>query len=434
MYQFRTHARAAPSPLSTTPQSAPTPAAPPANPRVIPTPTSQSQSTSASTATPTAPSSDPRVIPTPLSPSAPTHARPADVAHVTHRRVHVPAVPAVPRAARPLQVLIRRPPPSAASSASHATSNSTSTSSQRSAGRFLGLSKDKEREPQRIREAERGAPAPQSSPRCRNPRRTRRSTIAWIARTPARLGARPAQGAEHLEDAQEPSEGTAKLGASTSNKGGDSGGSTGTGGGASKTSLMDKAVRYLLGEDAAPDRSAEAIWLMGVQLPGWGASRRGAGGGGGGARALGILLPMDTARRPRTGCGSVVGRLPRGVLRADVMHVPRELRADPRPALARHAAAARGHACVRGRARLFLYACVADVGEWQMRSPFPVFLLPFPGLIFVLFSSGGSASSDGSASRSHSASLPSLNTHPPHPLIHPPSFHFSLSSSTPHDA
>ncbi|KAJ7330308.1 peptidase family C54-domain-containing protein [Mycena albidolilacea] len=39
--------------------------------------------------------------------------------------------------------------------------------------------------------------------------------------------------------------------------------------GAGKT-LLDKAVRYLLDGDAAPDRSTEDIWLMGVRLPGWG--------------------------------------------------------------------------------------------------------------------------------------------------------------------
>ncbi|KAJ7465490.1 hypothetical protein FB451DRAFT_1486924 [Mycena latifolia] len=42
------------------------------------------------------------------------------------------------------------------------------------------------------------------------------------------------------------------------------------GGASSKTSLLDKAVRYLLDGDAAPNRSAEESWLMGVRLPGWG--------------------------------------------------------------------------------------------------------------------------------------------------------------------
>ncbi|KAJ7711319.1 hypothetical protein B0H16DRAFT_1817074 [Mycena metata] len=37
-----------------------------------------------------------------------------------------------------------------------------------------------------------------------------------------------------------------------------------------KPSLLDKAVRYLLDGDAAPDRNGEDIWLMGVRLPGWG--------------------------------------------------------------------------------------------------------------------------------------------------------------------
>ncbi|KAJ6483458.1 hypothetical protein DFH09DRAFT_1340458 [Mycena vulgaris] len=41
------------------------------------------------------------------------------------------------------------------------------------------------------------------------------------------------------------------------------------GGGASKTSLLDKALRYLLDGDAAPDRSAKEIWLIGVRLPDW---------------------------------------------------------------------------------------------------------------------------------------------------------------------
>ncbi|KAF7378518.1 hypothetical protein MSAN_00279400 [Mycena sanguinolenta] len=52
-------------------------------------------------------------------------------------------------------------------------------------------------------------------------------------------------------------------------KGGGDGGVTSKGG--AKTSLLDKAVRYLLDGDAAPDRSTEEIWLMGVRLPGWGA-------------------------------------------------------------------------------------------------------------------------------------------------------------------
>ncbi|KAJ6491180.1 hypothetical protein C8R45DRAFT_1213193 [Mycena sanguinolenta] len=46
--------------------------------------------------------------------------------------------------------------------------------------------------------------------------------------------------------------------------------STKNSGGGAKTSLLDKAVRYLLDGDASPDRSAEEIWLMGVRLPGWG--------------------------------------------------------------------------------------------------------------------------------------------------------------------
>ncbi|KAF8174976.1 peptidase family C54-domain-containing protein [Mycena galopus ATCC 62051] len=48
----------------------------------------------------------------------------------------------------------------------------------------------------------------------------------------------------------------------------DAGATAKSGGG--KTSLLDKAVRYLLDGDAAPDRSTDDIWLMGVCLPGWG--------------------------------------------------------------------------------------------------------------------------------------------------------------------
>ncbi|KAJ7171540.1 cysteine protease required for autophagy [Mycena filopes] len=48
------------------------------------------------------------------------------------------------------------------------------------------------------------------------------------------------------------------------------GGRGGSGGGG-KPSLLDKAMRYLVDGDAAPDRSTEEIWLMGVKLPGWSA-------------------------------------------------------------------------------------------------------------------------------------------------------------------
>ncbi|KAJ7075202.1 peptidase family C54-domain-containing protein [Mycena belliarum] len=40
----------------------------------------------------------------------------------------------------------------------------------------------------------------------------------------------------------------------------------GSGGGGSKTSLLDKAVRYLLDGDAAPDRSTAEIWVLGTAL------------------------------------------------------------------------------------------------------------------------------------------------------------------------
>jgi hypothetical protein len=44
--------------------------------------------------------------------------------------------------------------------------------------------------------------------------------------------------------------------------------STSSNAASSKTSLLDKAVRYLLDGDVSPNRSAEEIWLMGVRLPG----------------------------------------------------------------------------------------------------------------------------------------------------------------------
>ncbi|KAJ6473673.1 hypothetical protein C8R45DRAFT_403145 [Mycena sanguinolenta] len=50
-------------------------------------------------------------------------------------------------------------------------------------------------------------------------------------------------------------------------KNGSGEGSTKSGG--AKTSLLDKAVRYLLDGDNVPDRSTEEIWLMGMRLPGW---------------------------------------------------------------------------------------------------------------------------------------------------------------------
>ncbi|KAJ7841293.1 hypothetical protein B0H13DRAFT_2415027 [Mycena leptocephala] len=58
--------------------------------------------------------------------------------------------------------------------------------------------------------------------------------------------------------------------AKSSSKANDSSATTKGGAASSKTSLLDKAVRYLLDGDASPDRSAEEIWLMGVRLPGWG--------------------------------------------------------------------------------------------------------------------------------------------------------------------
>lgn len=37
----------------------------------------------------------------------------------------------------------------------------------------------------------------------------------------------------------------------------------------SKSSFLDKAVRYLLDSDSTPDRCPEDIWLLGVRHPGW---------------------------------------------------------------------------------------------------------------------------------------------------------------------
>ncbi|KAJ7121876.1 hypothetical protein C8R43DRAFT_1136387 [Mycena crocata] len=71
-----------------------------------------------------------------------------------------------------------------------------------------------------------------------------------------------------------------------SEKKGDSSGSS-----AAKTFLLDKAVRYLLDGDGAPDPSPEEIWLIGVKLPGWG-------------RADGRLRG-SYSRRVRTGLGTL---------------------------------------------------------------------------------------------------------------------------------
>ncbi|KAJ6529880.1 hypothetical protein DFH09DRAFT_1370912 [Mycena vulgaris] len=221
------------------------------------------------------------------------------------------------------------PPPSAASSgASHATSNSTSTSTcgggRRSAGRFLGLGKHA-RERQRIRDAERAAPSaaelltirevsptsyapptfydePHDSPPstyggtarpCTRPEwhfsastpphphiRTlpRRGTATSRGRR-YNSSAHPAASAlthirlvprvHHLGALSHSVSTATALASSTTKRGSkdvsSSGGSGG--GGAGKTSLLDKPLRYLLNGDAAPDRSANEIWLMGDEEP-----------------------------------------------------------------------------------------------------------------------------------------------------------------------
>ncbi|KAJ7736482.1 hypothetical protein B0H16DRAFT_1573939, partial [Mycena metata] len=109
-----------------------------------------------------------------------------------------------------------------------------------------------------------------------------------LARTPSRLGVDGALGTRlsgwfaHLAGSTSDLSLTstlstsishaASLAASTSRKtpaspSSKSSSSKGSGGG--KPSLLDKAVRYLLDGDAAPDRNTEDIWLMGVKLPGW---------------------------------------------------------------------------------------------------------------------------------------------------------------------
>ncbi|KAJ6522191.1 hypothetical protein DFH09DRAFT_1251014 [Mycena vulgaris] len=189
-------------------------------------------------------------------------------------------------------------------------------------------SKDKERERQRIREQERAAPSavelltlhesqqsqsptendfdsPPSSyggtarPRTRSerhfsfsastpPSSTGHAETLALQRTPSRLGEGPlatrlsgwfahlAGSTSDLSLAATISGSlshASALASSTSSArtaGRKSEGGSGGGGGGSKTSLLDKAVRYLLDGDAAPDRSTAPIWLLGVQLPGWG--------------------------------------------------------------------------------------------------------------------------------------------------------------------
>jgi hypothetical protein len=98
---------------------------------------------------------------------------------------------------------------------------------------------------------------------------------------------------------------------STSKAGNDSA-TTKDGAASSKTSLLDKAVRYLLDRDASPDRSAEDIWLMGVLLPGWG---------------------RDDKERVAAAAAEKAGAKTRPSTHRAGLHVPRGIRAHPRLAV-----------------------------------------------------------------------------------------------------
>ncbi|KAJ6600536.1 hypothetical protein DFH09DRAFT_1302994 [Mycena vulgaris] len=114
---------------------------------------------------------------------------------------------------------------------------------------------------------------------------------------------------------------------------------------------------YLLDGDAAPDRSTELIWLMGVQLPGWsGRTRRASLGRGAhghhshshahlglsdghnhansnpapAANALDAHAQQQDALHPeQPDAGLWPAGVPCGVLRAGVMHISRGVRAHP---------------------------------------------------------------------------------------------------------
>ncbi|KAJ7503993.1 hypothetical protein B0H11DRAFT_2222089 [Mycena galericulata] len=92
------------------------------------------------------------------------------------------------------------------------------------------------------------------------------------------------------------------------------------------------------------------------------------------------------------------------------MHVPRGLRADPRPPRARRAAAPRGHACLRGQLLLESSASALRVstsgsenGSNGNFEPPPEIQHP-PAQSDSSYSSAGSTSSHGSGSHSHSYS------------------------------
>ncbi|KAJ7714766.1 peptidase family C54-domain-containing protein [Mycena maculata] len=217
---------------------------------------------------------------------------------------------------------------------SASTSTSTSSGGGRKSGRFLGLgskdAKERERERQRIREVERAAPSaaelltlhegtasptsydfdepssPPSAygggtarPHMRSERRfsfsqsTPPSSLGHgadypngqtlqLQRSPSRLGADGALASRlsgwfaHLAGSTSDLSLTSTVGGalshsvSTASALASSASKKHSGEGGSKTGLLDKAVRYLLDGDAAPDRSQAEIWLMGVKLPGWG--------------------------------------------------------------------------------------------------------------------------------------------------------------------
>ncbi|KAJ7616137.1 hypothetical protein FB45DRAFT_935358 [Roridomyces roridus] len=292
------------------------------------TPPSDSPSASASSSMTLSPNPPSPPLPIPATPSTPASKLPRFLQSPLQRD-------------RSKSLSVDRPPSAASSSASHSTSHSTSTHSSSSHGsgggrRFLGMggSKEvmKERDRQRIREAERRAPSaaelltlqegiasqtsygydtdlapgPESPTLRAHPRSRTHSVHRFsmshstppsssghgsdynggqtlqLQRSPSRLGADSALATRlsgwfaHLSGStsdlsltgavsgalSQSASTAAALSTSTSSRKDDKekGG---------KTSLLDKAVRYLLDGDAAPDRSTHEIWLMGRRMDGW---------------------------------------------------------------------------------------------------------------------------------------------------------------------
>ncbi|KAJ6583364.1 hypothetical protein DFH09DRAFT_1435743 [Mycena vulgaris] len=113
--------------------------------------------------------------------------------------------------------------------------------------------------------------------------------------------------------------------------------SKGKGDGRSKTSFLDKAARYLLDGDAAPDPSTADIWLMGLKLPGWGPEDEARIGGG--DVYVHFTSSLDVGEAPpalvlhfRPRCAAGPGAVARLFPRAAVVRVPCGIRADPRAA------------------------------------------------------------------------------------------------------